>query len=384
MSGESGQGGGYVAHGRLPDFDLWERMAAERRPANFEIELTARCNNDCRHCYINLPAGDAAARAAEPSLAEIERWADEAVDLGSVWCLVTGGEPLLRDDFEDVYMALKRRGLLIGLFTNACLVTERHVELLRRYPPRDLEVTVYGATAKTYDAVAQRPGAHAAFVRGLDRLLDAGLPLRLKAMALRSNAHELAEMGEFCRRHTKDYYRFDPLLHLRYDGDAARNALIRAERLTPREIVDVERADAERFGALRARCLRLGDRAAAEPEGTAAGEASVFSCGAGRLTLTIGADGRFRLCSALTDRRYTYDLRAGSLTEAWTEFAPRVLALRSRRPEFVARCAGCEILICVSGVRRTQHSKSVNSISPWRSSARSDTHGALPHGRVDR
>ena len=82
--------------------------------------------------------------------------------------------------------------------------------------------------------------------------------MRLKAMALRSNVHEMAAMGDFCRAHTKDFYRFDPLLHLRYDGDPARNDLIRAERLSTEEIVALERADEERLGALQARCRRLG------------------------------------------------------------------------------------------------------------------------------
>ena len=73
-------------------------------------------------------------------------------------------------------------------------------------------------------------------------------------MALRSTAHELEEIARFCRERTKDYYRFDPLLHLRFDGDPVRNEEIRAERLSPEEVVAVERADEERFGALQKGC----------------------------------------------------------------------------------------------------------------------------------
>ena len=108
--------------------------------------------------------------------------------MGAVWCLLTGGEPLLRDDFEELYLGLKRLGLLVSVFTNACLVTPAHVELFRRYPPRDIEVSVYGATRETYERVTRRPGSYDAFVRGLDLLLASGVPVRLKAMALRSTA----------------------------------------------------------------------------------------------------------------------------------------------------------------------------------------------------
>ena len=242
----------------LPDTPLFKERGA-RLPLQFELELTARCNCDCRHCYINQPAGDGQAKASELSLAEIERIAGEAVDLGALWCLLTGGEPLLREDFADVYLALKRKGLLVSVFTNATLVTPGHVDLLRKYPPRDVEVTVYGVTRETYERVTRRPGSFDAFRRGLDLLLDGGVKVRLKAMALRSNVHELPEIARFCREHTKDYFRFDPLLHLRFDGDPERNEEIRAERLSPAEIVEIERQDDERFRALQKDCERLTD-----------------------------------------------------------------------------------------------------------------------------
>ena len=67
------------------------------------------------------------AREKELTLAEIDRIAGQAVDLGALWCLLTGGEPLLRPDFADIYLLLKKKGLLVSVFTNACLVTEAHV-----------------------------------------------------------------------------------------------------------------------------------------------------------------------------------------------------------------------------------------------------------------
>jgi MoaA/NifB/PqqE/SkfB family radical SAM enzyme len=131
----------FVSAVPLPHFALWQRTVGKRVPFSFDLELTARCNNDCRHCYIALPAGDREAQGKELSLEEIRDIAGQAVALGALWCLITGGEPLLREDFAAVYLALKRQGLLVSLFTNACLVTPEHVRLLRRYPPRDVEVT---------------------------------------------------------------------------------------------------------------------------------------------------------------------------------------------------------------------------------------------------
>jgi radical SAM protein with 4Fe4S-binding SPASM domain len=329
----------YSSTDSLPRFELWDRMKERRAPIAFDLEVTARCNNDCRHCYINLLAGDRDAQARELSLAEIERIAGEAVTMGAMWCLLTGGEPLLRDDFSDLYLKLKRLGLFVSVFTNACLVTPEHVELFRKYPPRDIEVTMYGATEATYERVTRRPGSFNAFVRGLDRLLSSGVKVRLKAMALRSNVHELQEIASFCRARTKDYYRFDPLLHLRFDGDPGRNAEIRAERLGPDEIVAIERADERRFGALQEGCNEL---ILSEFTHTVCNH--LFHCGAGNGSFTVSYDGRFRLCSSLWHPETVYDLRHGTLAEAWRQHTPRVRDLRSSRKEFLERCRVCPII----------------------------------------
>jgi MoaA/NifB/PqqE/SkfB family radical SAM enzyme len=102
----------FVSRRSLPEFGLWDMMKERKAVLSFDIEVTARCNLDCRHCYINLPAGDRAARAKELTAAEIDRIGGEAAGLGAVWCLVTGGEPLLRKDFFDIYLGLRRKGLL--------------------------------------------------------------------------------------------------------------------------------------------------------------------------------------------------------------------------------------------------------------------------------
>jgi radical SAM protein with 4Fe4S-binding SPASM domain len=314
-------------------------MAQGAAPLSFDLELTARCMNDCRHCYINLPAGDAEARRRELTLAEIERIAGEAVSLGVVWCLITGGEPLLREDFPEVYTALKRKGLVVSVFTTAQVLTEDHIRLFRRYPPRVIEITVYGVTRETYERVTRRPGSFEAFRRGLERFWKAGIAVRLKAMALRSNVEELPQVARFCRERTKDYFRFDPLLNLRFDGNARRNAEIRAERLSPEEIVAIERADQERFGALEKGCDKL-----IVPELEHTGCDHLFHCGAGKGSFYVGCDGLFRLCSALCHPDCTYDLRKGSLVEAWRSLVPKVRDLRSSREEFIKTCRTCPII----------------------------------------
>ena len=326
----------FVVNTPLPEFGLWDEFEGKGIPGSFEIELTARCNNDCRHCYINLPAGDRAARAKELSFDEICSVADQAVELGALWCLLTGGEPLLRPDFSDIYVALKKRGLLVSLFTNACLVRPEHVELFRRYPPRDLEITTYGASREVYERVTRAPGSYDAFRRGVRLLQEGGVPARHKAMALRSNVAELAAMAAFGRAHTKDYFRFDFLLHLRYDRDEGRNAEICAERLTPDEITAVERADDERARALRRECRRaVASGAAPQPD-------LVFQCDVGQ-GFTVGHDGTLRLCSSLWHPDYVADVRREPLGAAWRRLAANARGLRTSDAAYLDLCGACSL-----------------------------------------
>lgn len=326
----------------LPEFALWEKMKNGRNHGlvSFDLEVTARCNNDCSHCYINLPAGDKQAKQQELSLKQINHIADQAVELGALWCLMTGGEPLLREDFFDIYMALKKKGLLISVFTNACLITKEYAEFFKKYPPRDIEVTVYGVTKETYEKISCRPGSFEAFMRGLDVLLGTGIRLRFKTMALRSNLHELPAIAEFCRARTKDYFRFDPQLHLRFDGNKTRNALIKSERLSPEEIAAVERADDERFGALKKGC----DKLILKKTEAAHVCDHLFHCGAGNSSFSISYDGYLRLCSSLWHPATIYDLKNGTLREALERFIPKVRDMRSQKKEFLEKCNNCNII----------------------------------------
>ena len=324
---------------QIQDFPLWDKLKERRAVMSFDLEITARCNHNCGHCYINLPANDQEARAKELTVQEIGEIADQAVALGAIWVLISGGEPFLRPDFPDIYMTLKRKGLLVSVFTNATLLQEDHIALFKKYPPRDIEVTVYGASPETYDRVTRRPGAFAAFTHGLNRLLESGVKVRLKAMAIRSNFHELPEIAAFCRAHTKDYFRFDPQLHLRFDRDERRNTEIMAERLTPEEIVALERADGERFTALQKNCDTL-----ISGEFTHYGCDHLFHCGAGNGSFNVGYDGKFRLCSSLWAPQTLYDLRKRTLREAWEKLVPAIRDLRSQRPEFLERCRRCSII----------------------------------------
>jgi MoaA/NifB/PqqE/SkfB family radical SAM enzyme len=320
----------------LPDSGFWKEAQKAKGLISFELELTARCNNNCRHCYINLPAEDAEAKAKELSFQELARIIDQAQAMHALWCLLTGGEPLLRDDFCGIYLYLRKKGFLVSLFTNAALIRQEHIRLFKRFPPRDIEVTVYGTCKETYEQVTRTPGSFEAFSRGLDLLAKNKIKVRLKAVMMRSNTHEFAQIAAFCRHHTRDYFRFDPFLHLRYDRDKKRNEEIISERLSSAEIIAMEFGDKERRQAIEKECAMVpgvGGRKYLQGQ--------IFSCGAGCGKFCLSYDGFFKLCSSLEHPGCMSDLRRGTLQQAFAHLVPRVRNLFSRTPEFLSNCYRC-------------------------------------------
>ncbi len=323
----------------IAEYSLWEKIGLSRVPLSFSLELTSRCNNNCRHCYINRPAGDRDAKQKELCFEDIKDIVDEAVSMGALWCLVTGGEPLLREDFPDIYLYLKQKGLLVTLFTNATLINREHIKLFAKYPPRDVEVSVYGASRHTYEKVTRHPGSYFSFRQGLDHLLECGSRVRLKAMVLKSNYRDLPAIARFCRERTNGAFRFDPFLHLRVDGNQLRNAEIKAERLSANQIVALERSDPDRFKALNRECNML-----VNTEFCHTSSNKLFFCGAGMSSFFVDCEGRFRLCSSLSHPDCTYDLRRGSLAEAWYKFTPAIRDMHSERTDYLENCGSCPIV----------------------------------------
>jgi len=323
----------------IKDFSLWEKLGKKRALCSFELELTARCNLDCRHCYINLPASSQVAKKGELTIDQITRIGKEAVSLGAIWCLLSGGEPLLRDDFFDIYLALKNLGLLVSIFTNATLITDQYIDFFKKYPPRDIEITVYGITPKTYERITRRPGSYPAFRLGLYRLFNAGIPVTLKAMAMRSNFEEMPEITRFCQEHSYRQFRFDPFLHLRYDGDPHRNREIISERLSPEQIVALEKSSPSRFEGLKKTKIFSIDPSLPKPK-----SCLLFGCGIGKEYFYVSSHGIFSFCSSLWHPDCVTDLKTASLKKAWDELYNKIRQMTSSRKKYLSACAECPII----------------------------------------
>jgi radical SAM protein with 4Fe4S-binding SPASM domain len=312
--------------------ELWK--AGRPVLARLDIELTERCNNDCIHCSINLPAGDEEAKRRESTAGNIQGILAEASSLGCLSVRFTGGEPLLRDDFEEIYVAARRLGLKVRIFTNATLITPRLAALFRTVPPLEkMEVSVYGLAARSEAAITQNPGSHEASRRGIGLLIENGVPFVVKGAALPATKNKLDRFEAWAGKMsgTDEPLSYAALFDLRSRrDDEVKNDRIRKLRLGPAEYLRLAARRGDGFAAeLRTFIARFagvrGDR--------------LFTCLSD--SGSIDAYGRFQVCLPLRHPRTVYDLQKGSLRKAVTEFLPEVREMRAADPTYLERCGRC-------------------------------------------
>ncbi len=218
---------------------LHQRQGGERVPLQVSIEVTRRCPLECLHCYNNLAMGDLDAKRRELSKEEHFRMLDDLVEMGCFWVLYTGGEIFARKDFLEIYTYAKQKGFLITLFTNGTIVNEQIADYLAEWPPFAIEVTLYGRTRETYEALTAIPGSYDRCLRGIKLLKDRGLPLKLKTVATSINKHEVLAMRQFAEEELGVEFKCDGQINPRIDCSQSPLAV----RLTPEEVVALDMQD---------------------------------------------------------------------------------------------------------------------------------------------
>ena len=308
------------------------------RLGSLDIELTERCNNDCIHCCINLPVNDRAAQAREMTTEQIKSILTDAAALGCLQVRFTGGEPLLRPDFEELYLFARRLGMKVLIFTNARLITPQLADLLARIPPLVfMEITVYGMHAESYEAVSRVPGSFAHFRRGVDLLLDRKVPFVVKSALLPPNKTEMEEFEAWAN--TIPWMDKQPRYSMFFDlrnrrDDEKKNKLIASIRLSPEDGVAVLTRDAAKY---RKSTEEFAGKFMGPP-----GEA-LFRCGAG-CGLCIDAYGNAQPCMGARAPELTRDvIRTDSTTplKDALDFFTCLKDIRAANHDYLQRCAVC-------------------------------------------
>jgi radical SAM protein with 4Fe4S-binding SPASM domain len=303
---------------------LHGKAAAAGRPCAGSFELTPRCCFDCKMCYVHLSQAEQERRGKELSTEQWLSVAQQALEEGLVFLLLTGGEPTLRPDFPELLSGLKRMGLLVSVNTNGYLLRG---ELLRRIlqdPPYRFNITLYGTSDATYEALCGVP-AYETVLQNIQALRQAGVDVKLNLTLTPENKADRAAIAEAARSlgaHLQtSAYLFPPV---RVTGTTDF-----PQRLPPEE---AGRLEGERLRET------LSEAALAELRQTlslpAEGEEACTYCRSGRSAFWLTWDGKLLPCGMLAEPGADV-LRLG-FSEAWRQVRDRVRSL-----QYPAACQRC-------------------------------------------
>lgn len=270
----------------------------DRFPLSCQWEITCRCNLHCVMCYtdcFNRP--DAIRR--ELATTEIVRIMDELAEAGTLELCLTGGEPLARPDFFQIYEHAIRCGFLVTVFSNGTLLTEALADRFAALRPHRIEISLHGMTPGTFERITRGQGSYDRCLQAIRLLLDRQIPLALKSTAMTLNHREILDVKRYVESLGTVRYKLGEEIRPELDGGAGPFRYALSEQ----DLAGLNRQDAD---LQRDACLR--DSVEPPP------------CRSGMRTFHIDAYGRLQLCSG--NRHQSYDLRDGSFRNGFYDNLP--------------------------------------------------------------
>lgn len=297
-------------------------------PLSGAFELTSRCPLDCKMCYVHKKENDCEAIKQEKNTEWWIRLTEEAKNAGMFMLLLTGGEPLLRKDFEEIYLNAKKSGLLVSVNTNGLLIDDNKVKFFTDNPPRKLNITLYGASEDTYRELCGCGEAYEKVTDAIVRLKEAGVNLKINYTVTQYNRHDAEKIYKFASGLKIPIqtvtYMFPPV---RAGGEA--------DRLSPEEAAKVkfgchmiDRGE-EKFRkhlAAKANIVRK--------PGEIESDGEIIPCRAGLSTFWVTWDGKMSPCGMMT----TPMIDILNFNDAWN------CIKESRKKIFLpSECQNCEL-----------------------------------------
>jgi radical SAM protein with 4Fe4S-binding SPASM domain len=301
-----------------------------KTPLVVKWEVTKRCNLRCAHCYAS--AGSIASNdlSTEEALALIDRLSElEVMNI-----VFTGGEPFIRRDFQRLIDETEKHAICIDILTNGTMITEYFSQFLARVVPHSVQVSLDGATAETHDKFRGLKGSFDATVRGIENLVNAGVRVTVAATFHKGNIGELNKLVQLAYRLGAKGFLFGFIFPIGRGLSAFDTlALDRAEQ---RLVWDSLVRESSTRGLGSDFFVQV-DEALGTIQGK---DLNPPTCRAGRIMITIGANGDMIPCPMLFDYKLG-NVRTDDLQEIW-ENSPRLRYLRDHS-NLKGPCAECRL-----------------------------------------
>ena len=176
-----------------------DKIARGESIAIIQFQYNYMCNFKCEHCSVKMFQGKNDRRSFTlDDVRELSRQADE---LGLANIVITGGEPLIFKDFDQLVEAIDPQKFYITSDTNGWFLDHERARHLKSIGVDKIQLSLDSLNAEEHDSFRRAPGSHARALRAIDAALEAGLNIILSTVVTHQRVHsdEFIEYLEFAK-----------------------------------------------------------------------------------------------------------------------------------------------------------------------------------------
>lgn len=307
-----------------------ENFSNIRAPFLAGVELTAKCNMKCVHCYAKNGIYD-----EDMSTENVFKIIDILAEHGTLGIYFTGGEVLTRSDFDDIYIYAKEKGMSVSILSNITLLSKKHIELFKEYPVSEVSTTLYGVTEDVYESVTGIKGSHSNFMFALNLLKENNIPVSLKYVVVKENLSEVHLAQKFAEQH-KCRIMTTFSIHTASDGDI----FPLEHRVSSKDAFDFDINDVKRreFWEQKATDLKFVTEGKKKPHTYCRRDGGyLYPCDISWHSVFISHTGMMQACTKASYK--CYDLLNGNFEEGWEYLKT---AFRDQKSKYPYECLNCD------------------------------------------
>lgn len=301
------------------------------RPNVCQFELTFKCDLHCLHCYTDCYNNPSYLKN-ELSTNEVKAILDKVYKAGCLWLCFTGGDPLKREDFLEIYSYAKHKGLITTIFTNGYSLTKKIANFLKESPPFTVEITLNAVTKKTFEEISRLPDSFEKTLRGISMLTEHKIPFKIKTMVLKNNIEEMPKIEEFVKNLGLEFMP-SAFINARLNKDTFPCSL----RVSPSRIFNNNEVEISNSKEEEGKDCSYGQQNGNSKNQSQ--KTSIFNCAvASRDSIYISPYGRMVFCNCL--REPSIDLLKQDIKETSVGLFPRVMGMTFTKD---SPCQSCDI-----------------------------------------
>jgi AdoMet-dependent heme synthase len=292
---------------------IFKKTINQKIPLTVHWELTNKCNLRCVHCYIVQKPGE-----EELGLEKVKSILDQLSQQGCLYLVFSGGEIFTRQDFFEVAGYARKKGFALRLLTNGTLINAQVADQIKEILPLSVEMSLYGTSASTHEAITQTKGSFAKTILAFKLLRDKGIKTVVKSSLLSQNLEEFTGLQKLAKKLGANFV-YDPTIVARND----RNKDVLKYKLPENDLKEFFSTQVKLSGR---EPVKIPDNAR--------------MCNAGLNTLSISASGQAYPCVAI--RKKCGDLSRDNFAEVWN--STELSEIRAIRFSDLWKCKSCNLL----------------------------------------